>query len=136
MKLDKPPPLAVAGTAALVTGCLSPWATFAGFPGKMSLGGFAGGARLFALILAAGAVLFVVDVGGRRRAALFAAIGAVAVVGVNLVALVDQGGDVGSVAWGAWLSLAGAGALAVAAWRLPAGHPPSEEWRPRPPALE
>jgi branched-chain amino acid transport system permease protein len=136
MKLDKPPPLAVAGTAALVTGCLSPWATFAGFPGKMSLGGFAGGARLFALILAAGAVLFVVDVGGRRRAALFAAIGAVAVVGVNLVALVDQGGDVGSVAWGAWLSLAGAGALAVAAWRLPAGRPPSEEWRALPPAVE
>ena len=136
MKLQKPPALAVAGAAALVTGCLSPWATFAGFPGKMSLGGFAGGARLFALILAAGAVLFVVDLGGRRRAALFGAIGAVAVVGVNLVALVDQGGDIGSVAWGAWLSLAGAGALAVAAWQLPSGHPPAEQWRPLPPAVE
>jgi branched-chain amino acid transport system permease protein len=136
MRLQKPPPLAVAGAAALVVGTLSPWATFAGFPGKMSLGGFPGGARLFALILAAGAVLFVVDVGGRRRAALFAAIGAAAVVVVNLVALVDQGGDIGSVAWGAWLSLAGAGALAAAAWRLPAGEHAPDEWRRLPPGLE
>jgi hypothetical protein len=126
VKLVKPPALAVAGVAGLVLGALSPWATFAGFPGKMSLGGFPGGARLFALLLSAGALLFVVDVGGRRRAALFAAIGAAAVVAVNIVALVDQGGDIGSVAWGAWLSLAGAGALVTAAWRLPAGEPASE----------
>ena len=136
MRLHKPPALAVVGASALVIGTVSPWATFAGFPGKMSLGGFPGGARLFALILAAGALLFVVDVGGRRRAALFAAMGAAAVVAVNLVALVDQGGDLGAVAWGAWLSLAGAGALVGAAWRLPTGVPAPQEWRRLPPALE
>ena len=88
----------------------------------MSLGGFPGGARLFCLLLAAGALLFAVDVAGRRRAALFAAAGAAAVVAVNIVAIADQGGGLGSVAWGAWLSLAGAGALIAAAWRLPAGR--------------
>ena len=69
MKLLKPPALAAAGAGALVLGSLSPWATFAGFAGKMSLGGFPGGARLFCLLLAAGALLFTVDIGGRRRAA-------------------------------------------------------------------
>ncbi len=128
MNAHKPPAMAVAGTIALVVGSLSPWATFTGYPGKMSLGGFPGGARLFCLLLLAGAVLFVVDVGGRRRAALAAGIGAAAVVAVNLVALVDQGGGLGSVAWGAWLSLAGAGLLTVAAWRLPVGVPPASGW--------
>jgi branched-chain amino acid transport system permease protein len=130
------PAPAVAGAAGLVLGSLSPWATFAGFPGKMSLGGFPGGARLFCLLLAAGALLFAVDVAGRRRAALFAAAGAVVVVVVNIVAIADQGGGLGSVAWGAWLSLAGAGALVATAWRLDAGEPPAEEWRALPPALE
>ncbi len=134
--MRRPPALAVTGVAALVVGSVAPWATFAGFPGKMSLGGFPGGARLFCLLLAAGAVLFVADVGGRRRAALAAGTGAAAVVVVNLVALVDQGGSVGSAAWGAWLALVGSGALATAAWRLPPGDPASEEWRPLPGAVE
>jgi branched-chain amino acid transport system permease protein len=142
----KPPALAVAGAAGLVLGSVSPWATFAGFPGKMTLAGFPGGARLFSLLLAAGALLFAVDVGGRRRAALFAALGAGAVVVMNIVAIADQGGGLGSVAWGAWLALAGAGALAVAAWRLPGGPErplergggpaASEEWPRLAPALE
>ncbi|HEX2117717.1 MAG TPA: hypothetical protein VHF91_00915, partial [Acidimicrobiales bacterium] len=105
MKISRPPALGVGAAAALALGSLSPWATFPGFPGKMSLGGFAGGARLFSLLLAAGAVLFLVDAPGRRRAVLAAGLGAVGVVGVNLVALVDHGGGLGSVAWGAWLSL-------------------------------
>ena len=133
--LQKPPAAAAAGAAGLVLGSVSPWATFAGFPGKMSLGGFPGGARLFCLLLAAGALLFAVDVAGRRRAALFAAAGAAAVVAVNIVAIADQGGGLGSVAWGAWLSLAGAGALIATAWRLPAGDAPAE-WPRRAPALE
>ena len=132
----RPPAAAVAGAGGLVLGSVSPWATFAGFPGKMSLGGFPGGARLFCLLLAAGALLFAVDVAGRRRAALFAAAGAAAVVAVNIVAIADQGGGLGSVAWGAWLSLAGAGALIAAAWRLPAGVEAPEEWPRLAPALE
>jgi branched-chain amino acid transport system permease protein len=125
--------LVVGGAVALVVGSESPWATFAGFPGKMSLGGFPGGARLFALLLAAAAVLGLVDIAGRRRALLAAGLGAVAVIGVNGVALVDQGGGVGGVAWGAWLALAGAGLLVAAARALPAE--PAAELRPRVPAV-
>ncbi len=139
MRLDRPSGVALpaAGAAALVAGSLSPWATFAGFPGKMSLGGFPGGARLFCLLLVAGSALFVVDTGGRRRAALAAALGAVAVVGLNLVALVDQGGGLGGPAWGAWLSLAGAGLLAAGAWRLPAGRAAApDDWPARPASVE
>ncbi len=136
MNTRKPPALAVAGTAALVAGSLSPWATFAGYPGKMSLGGFPGGARLFCLLLATGAVLFVLDLGGRRRAALAVGIGAAAVVAVNFAGLMDHGGGIGSVAWGAWLSLAGAGLLTAAAWRLPAGTPAPKEWPVLPVAVE
>jgi len=137
VKLEKPPAPAAAGAAALVVGTLSPWATFAGFPGKMSLGGFPGGARLFCLLLAAGALLFLLDVHGRRWAALATSAGAVAVVVVNLVALVDQGGGAGSVAWGACMSLAGAGLLVAAAWRLPPSSPAAGEATPtRAPVIE
>ena len=128
--------IAIAAAGALAGGSLSPWATFAGFPGKMSLGGFPGGARLFCLLLATGAVLLLIDVPGRRRAALAAGMGATGVVGVNIVALVDQGGDVASVAWGAWLTLAGAALLTVAAYRLPAGRDAGEDWSTLPPVIE
>ena len=128
--------MAAGAAGALVVGSLSPWATFAGFPGKMSLAGFPGGARLFSLLLAVGAVLLVVDVPGRRRAAMATGMGAVAVVAMNLVALVDQGGGLGSVAWGAWLTLAGAVLLTVAAYRLPAGRDADEDWRALPTVVE
>jgi branched-chain amino acid transport system permease protein len=130
MRLLKPPALAVAGAGAVVLGSLSPWATFAGFPGKMSLSGFPGGARLFCLLLAAGGLLFAIDLAGRRLAALFTAVGAGAVAVVNIVAVADQGGGLGTVAFGAWLTLAGAGALIAAAWRLPSGEAPPVPERP------
>ncbi|MEA2842899.1 MAG: hypothetical protein QOJ69_570, partial [Actinomycetota bacterium] len=76
-------PAALAGAALLVAGSLAPWATFAGFAGKMSLGGFPGGARLFTLLLAASVVLAMVPVAGRRRAGTTAALGAVAVAAYN-----------------------------------------------------
>jgi branched-chain amino acid transport system permease protein len=129
--------LAGAAAAALVAGSLSPWATFAGFPGKMSLGGFPGGARLFTLVLAAGAALVLVERPGRGRAALAAGVGAAAVVALNIVALVGQGGGMGSVAWGAWLALAGAGLLVAGARSLPPGPTtPTGEPRPRPAVVE
>ena len=136
MKIGRPPALAVAGAAALAVGSVSPWAAFAGYPGKMSLGGFPGGARLFSLLLVAGAALFVVDVGGRRRATLSTGLRPPAVVIVNIVALVDQGGGLGSVAWGAWLALAGSGALSIGAWRLAPGEPAPDQWRRLPAAVE
>ena len=69
-----PLPAAVVGAVLLVVGSLSPWATFGGFPGKMSLAGFPGGARQFTLLLAAAVVLVVVRLPGRRRAGLTAAV--------------------------------------------------------------
>ncbi|MDQ3757868.1 MAG: hypothetical protein M3394_08460, partial [Actinomycetota bacterium] len=66
----------VVGTAAVVVGTLSPWATLAfGYPGKMTLSGFPGGARLFCLVLVAVAVFLVLDVPGRRRAGIAGAWG-------------------------------------------------------------
>ena len=119
----RPAALAGLGAAALVLGCLSPWATFPGFPGKMTLAGFPGGARLFCLALATGAALVVVPVRGRRGAGLAAAAGAFVVVAVNVVAIAEEGGGLGTVAWGAWLSVAGACLLAAAFVGLPAERP-------------
>ncbi|MGH9000613.1 MAG: hypothetical protein ACRDY7_14640, partial [Acidimicrobiia bacterium] len=48
----------MAGGAVLAVGVNAPWATFFfGFPGKMTLAGFPGGARLFVLILGIGALV-------------------------------------------------------------------------------
>jgi branched-chain amino acid transport system permease protein len=128
--------VAVGGAAALVVGSLSPWATFAGYPGKMTLAGFPGGARLFSLILAAGVVLVLVDLPGRRRAGLAAATGAFAVVAVNIVAITNQGGGPGTVGWGAWLSAAGAGLMVAAFAALADDRAPAAGRRPVPPPVE
>jgi branched-chain amino acid transport system permease protein len=126
-----------AAAGALVAGSLSPWATFAGFPGKMSLGGFAGGARLFTLVLAVGAILVLFDRPGRRGAALVAGLGALAVAGLNVVAIASQGGGLTTVAWGAWLTIAGAGLLVARARSLPPDRPAQgDQWRARPAPIE
>jgi len=116
-----PVPAAVAGAGLLVAGSLSPWATFGGFPGKMSLAGFPGGARQFTLALAAAAVLVVVRWPGRRAAGLTAGVGATAVAGYNVAAIAADGGGLGGVAYGAWLAVAGGVLLLAAFAALPAG---------------
>ncbi len=126
-------PLAVVGALATVVGCLSPWATFAGFPGKMTLAGFPGGARLFCLVLAAGVVAVFVNVAGRRRAALAAAAGSLGVAVINVVAIAQHGGGVSTVAWGAWLTVVGTGLAATGAAALPPDHRRDVDW-PRLPA--
>ncbi|HVE47923.1 MAG TPA: branched-chain amino acid ABC transporter permease [Acidimicrobiales bacterium] len=128
--------LALTGAVTLILAAFSPWATFAGFPGKMSLGGFAGGARLFALALGVAAMVIVFDVRGRRQTGLSVGLGSLAVVGVNVVAIAGEGGALGGVAWGAWLALAGAGAIAAGAFLLPTDRPPGEEWRQLPAPIE
>ncbi len=134
------PPVAaaVAGAALLVIGSLSPWATFGGYPGKMSLAGFPGGARQFTLLLAAGAVLMVVRLSGRRRAGMTAGAGATAVAAYNVAAIAGEGGGLGGVAYGAWLTVAGGAVLLVAFAALPpAGERPlPERWPPLPVPLE
>jgi len=101
----------------------------------MSLGGFPGGARLFCLVLVAGTVLVIVDVVGRRRAATAAGLGSLAVVLVNVVAIAAEGGLAG-VAWGAWLTTVGSGAVVAAAAALPADRAPRDYRRPRPAVAE
>ena len=131
-----PVPAAVAGAALLVAGSLSPWATFGGFPGKMSLAGFPGGARQFTLFLAAAAVLVVVKLPGRRRAGMTAGAGAAAVAVYNVVAIAGEGGGLGGVAFGAWLAVVGGVLLLVAFAALPVPGEAAgerelpEEWPP------
>lgn len=117
-------PLAGSGVLLVVIGSLTPWATFFfGYPGKVTLAGFPGGARLYPLLLAIAAVLMVIDVPGRRRAGLVASVGAAAIVAGNIVAIAKDGGGFGAVAYGAWLCLAGTLLLALAFHGLPDDRP-------------
>lgn len=119
-----PRPAAVAGAALLIVGSLTPWATFGGFPGKMSLAGFPGGARQFTLLLTVPAVLAFVRLPGRRRAGMAAGAGALAVAAYNVVAIAGEGGGLGGVAYGVWFAVAGGALLFLAFAALP---PPSRE---------
>jgi branched-chain amino acid transport system permease protein len=122
------------GAAAAVVGSNAPWATFAfGYPGKMTLAGFPGGARLFALLLVAPALLSLVALPGRRRAAVAGATGVLAVAGGNLVGIANDGGGLGAVAFGAWLTVGGGAVLLVAALSCP-DDPPAGEAPPVLPA--
>ncbi len=130
-------PVGAAGAILLVVGSLTPWATFFfGYPGKVTLAGFPGGARLYPLLLAAAAVLLVLDLAGRRRAGLAAATGAGTIVGWNVLSIAKDGGGFGAVAYGAWLALAGAAALAVAFMSLPPDRAVPERFRRLPTPVE
>jgi len=124
-------PLAAAGAALTVAGSLTPWATFFfGYPGKVTLAGFPGGARLYTLLLAVGLLLVVARIAGRRRAVLACALGIVAISVGNLLAIASSGGGLGAVAYGAWLTVAGGvlGALAGDAVREPADSERNLRW--------
>ena len=125
------------GAALVIVGSLMPWATFAfGYPGKMTLAGFPGGARLYTLVLAAVAVLLVLDVPGRRRAGLAGATGILVVGGYNLVAMAFDGGGLGAVAFGAWLTVIGGAVLFAAFVSLPDDRPVPDEMRHLPAPIE
>ncbi len=128
----------VVGAVLVVVGSLSPWATFGGFPGKMSLAGFPGGARQFTLVLVSAAALAVVKRPGRRRAGIMAATGVIAVAGYNVVAIAGEGGGLGGVAYGAWLTVAGGLVLLAAFVAIPASdeRPLPEDWPRLAPPLE
>src|SRR5207244_2810317 len=94
-----------------VVGCNTPWARFAfGYPGKMSLGGFPGGARTYALFLVVPALAGLTRWAGRRSAAIAGSFGVLAVSAANLVGLAKQGGGLAAVAYGA-SALAGLGVI-------------------------
>ena len=100
--------VALVGAVVLAVGSVSPWATFSGFPGKMSLGGFPGGARIFSFVLAFAALLLLTNLRGAGRAVFEASLAALAVVVWNVVAIANDGGGTVNIAWGGWLALLGA----------------------------
>ena len=118
--------VAVAGAVLVVAGCNAPWATFAfGYPGKMSLGGFPGGARTYVLVLVVPALAGLTRLPGRRAAATAGAWGVLAVAAGNLIGVANQGGGLGAVAYGAWLASAGGLLLVLAALSAPDDEPPT-----------
>ena len=131
-------PVAVTGAALAGAGSLTPWATFFfGYPGKMTLAGFPGGARAYVLVLAVPALLCCLsERPGRRAAATAGAGGALAVAAGNLIAIADQGGGFGAVAYGAWLATAGSGLLLAGALSCPPDEPPTLAEQRRPVVLE
>jgi branched-chain amino acid transport system permease protein len=139
--------LGAVAAALVIIGCLTPWAQFFfGFPGKMTLAGFPGGARLYPLILVSFTGLLVVRVSGRRRAGVLAAWGIIAITGFNILALAfaedfplqllddPDGGGLGAVGFGAWLTLAGGILLLAAFLSLGAETDDEPEFAPKLPA--
>ena len=130
-------PVAVAGALLAVAGALTPWATFAfGYPGKMTLAGFPGGARTYLLVLVVPALFCLTTWPGRRAAATAGASGALAVAAGNLIGLANEGGGLGAVAYGAWLGTAGSVLLLAAALSCPPDTAPTMAERRRPALAE
>ncbi|HVW33620.1 MAG TPA: hypothetical protein VHL53_13860, partial [Acidimicrobiia bacterium] len=103
------------GAVLAVAGSNLAWATFFfGYPGKMSLSGFPGGARAYALALVLPALAGLTRLPGRRAAAIAGGSGVLGIAGGNLVAIAKQGGGLGAVAGGAWLAVAGGLVLCLA----------------------
>ena len=131
-------PVALAGAALAFAGSITPWATFFfGYPGKVTLSGFPGGARTYVLVLVVPALLCLAKgLPGRRAAAIAGAGGALAVAGGNLIAIAKQGGGFGAVAYGAWLATIGAALLLAAALSCPPDTAPALAERHRPVLVE
>ena len=113
----------ISGALLLVVGCFLPWAGYAGFPGLMTLAGSPGGARLYPLLLALLAPLFLLDLGGRRRALRTASRTALGLVALTLLLIAYAGGDIVNVAPTIYLALAGAALYVVGAELLPPDRP-------------
>ena len=127
-------PLVLGGAILVIVACFLPWAGYAGFPGKMTLGGNPGGARLHVLLLALPMLLLL---GGVRitRAARIGSIFLVLDVLLTVLFIGYAGGGFVNVAYGAWVALAGAVALLIGAWSLeeaeaPAPSLPDASWLP------
>ena len=107
-------PLAAVGTVLVAAGGFTPWSTFAGFPGKMTLFGYPGGVRAYCLVL----LLFAVFAFLRRPGGDSAGeVASSAIFGISLVTaltIAKDGGGLVNVAFGAWLSIVGGLLLLVA----------------------
>ena len=122
-------PLAIAGVVLTVAGCFSPWSGFAGFPGKMTLAGYPGGARAYCLALLAFAAFAFVRRPGGDQAGEIAALGVFAIALITALTIAGEGGGLVNVTYGAWLTVAG-GVPLLAAF----GSQPRDEEAPVLPA--
>ena len=123
-------PVAVAAAVLAIVGAIGPWAGFSGFAGKMTLLLFnagSGGARLYVLLLALGALAFTfVDLPGRRTAGALLAAGALIITGITVFAIGYVGGGAVNIAWGGWVALVGTAVLTAAMLALPDDEPVRE----------
>jgi len=129
-------PVGLAGALLLLIATFLPWSTYAGFPGKM-LNTVPGGARLYVLLLALFAVLFVLAVPGRARALRGASSFALTITILTVLFIGYAGGGLVNCGVGAWVGLAGALVYYVGAQALlvddgpaPARELPAAPWRP------
>jgi branched-chain amino acid transport system permease protein len=123
-------PATVAGGLLCLVGVLSPWATFSGFPGEFSVGGWPpGGARNYALVLAVAAVAASLVGGGHAGVARACAVGLKVTTAYNIIAVSRAGGGAVNVGFGAWLTLVGAIVLLAVADGLPERGSLLARWR-------
>jgi branched-chain amino acid transport system permease protein len=100
-------PVTLLGAALLAIGSYLPWATFAGFPGKMTLA-YPGGVRLYTMALALAALLAFLPFGDRRSSGEWLAMGALGITLYTVVLITNDGGGLVNVGYGAWVALVGA----------------------------
>lgn len=128
-------PLGVVGFVLVLAGVNLPWASYAGFPGLMSLSFYPAGAKAYCLILAVGFLLFVIPWDGRRPAAVAATGGVAGIAALTIYAIAKDGGGLVNASIGGWLTVTG-GLLGLAA---AAGLPLTAEphpWRRLPAPVE
>lgn len=108
-----------AGALLLVVSALLPWAGYAGFPGKMTLSGYPGGARLYVLLLALPALALLRALPGRAAALRAAANVELAVVALTVYFVAYAGGGFVNVGGGVYPAMIGAVLYLVGSRRLP-----------------
>ena len=129
-------PVGLVGGLVLAVACFLPWSTYPGFPGKM-LNSAPGGARLYVLVLALFALLFLRQAPGRARALRTASVFALVITVLTLLFIAYAGGGLVNCGIGSYVGLVGALAFALAAQALPAASDPiavrqlpAAGWRP------
>lgn len=122
--------LTVAGVVLMLVSAFMPWAK-KGINYSAPLGGHlmqyaVDGHRTYLLILALAALIGLVYVPGRRRAAMAASVSAALIAIYNFGSVLKEGGGLGAVQIGAWLGVIAGIVLVIAADTLEPG--PSLRW--------
>src|SRR4051812_27375811 len=111
-RVGKPALLTLGGSAAVVVGSLLPWASYAGFPGLMTLSFTFSGARLYCMLLALVGLLCLSRLAGRARAVRVAAYFALAISLLTALLIGYAGSGLVNVDPGAWVAVLGAVVMA------------------------